>query len=338
MYLSHLLIAAPIAFACCLLLLRLLLARGWLHDDVPNLRSMHSEVVPRGGGIAIVAAVLGVAGTYLVWTTDFESLILTLGAMLVLAAIGWLDDRHELKILPRLGAQIIITVLAITWIAWYPAGNSGPAIGPVTGLALVLLVVWITNLFNFMDGMDGLAGSQGVIVFTTYALWFYHAEAPGPAIVSAVAAAACIAFLFENWSPARVFMGDVGSLSIGVLIGILAVLAYARYEVSLGASLVLMLAFVFDATYTLLRRMFAGEKWWHAHRTHLYQRAAAFMQHRHIVLVVIVLDLVLAALATLMLYREDLTVPVLLASLALMVLILWQVSRGESRLTRGMTA
>jgi UDP-N-acetylmuramyl pentapeptide phosphotransferase/UDP-N-acetylglucosamine-1-phosphate transferase len=237
--------------------------------EAPNARSMHKVPVPVGAGIGIIATVV------LLWpwwdgAATGQTVALLVG-MAGLAAVSWIDDRHGLPVAARLITQAAAVALCL---AWLPAEARLLPILPalVERLLLLLAWLWFINLFNFMDGIDGLAGSETLAVALGYALVLAHAgidAAPGRLAI--VVAAAAAGYLYWNWHPAKVFMGDAGSIPLGfVLGGLMLDLALRGYW---AAGLILPLYFVADATLTLLARARRGERPWQAHREHFYQRA-----------------------------------------------------------------
>jgi Fuc2NAc and GlcNAc transferase len=245
--------------------------------DVPNARSSHRVVTPRGGGLAILASVgLCLGLTWPLWM-DAPGAASLFGGAGLLAIVGILDDRFGLTPLIRLACQILAAGLVAV-----VAGGLGrlplPAplgvdVGP---LGVALAVVWIVavvNFYNFLDGIDGLAGLQGVVTGLGLAAAGWD---PLTTIVGAAVAGGCAGFLVFNWPPARVFLGDVGSCFLGYTFAALPVLAPQASQGSavffVGMSLWLFLA---DATWTLLRRLVRGERWGRPHREHLYQRLVA---------------------------------------------------------------
>jgi UDP-N-acetylmuramyl pentapeptide phosphotransferase/UDP-N-acetylglucosamine-1-phosphate transferase len=241
--------------------------------DHPNERSSHSVPTPRGGGIALVGAVifawLGLARGG--WAAPGVAGI-SLAAGL-LGIVSWIDDVRGLSPLLRLFAQCAAVALGICVLPGSQDGLDGWPGSAVVLSGMGLLWVWWINLFNFMDGIDGLAASQavtigvGVLLFATLGI---GADA-GLALLSAAIVGAAIGFLVWNWSPARIFLGDVGSAPLGYLLGFLLLdLALRGFW---KIALVLPLYFLADATITLMRRLLRGERVWQAHRGHYYQRA-----------------------------------------------------------------
>lgn len=266
--------AAFAAWAGTGLARRLLLGSGVL--DRPNARSSHVVPTPRGGGLAVVAVVLillaAMTGAAALGLAPPVTPAIWLAAALVLAIVSFRDDVRPLPAGLRFGVQILAALAALPPLL---------AIGPVTQGwlpvwldATVAVLAWVgfINFFNFMDGIDGIAGVEtaaiglgiaGVGVATGLWAWF------GPGLVLAGAAAG---FLLWNWHPARIFLGDVGSVPLGFLLGgLLLMLAAAGFWAS---ALILPAYYLADAGLTLLRRLARGERIWHAHRGHFYQRAA----------------------------------------------------------------
>lgn len=258
--------------------------------DVPNERSLHRTPTPRGGGIAIVLVTLaGVAGfaaagmvpPAMVW-------ILGAGGVLV-AVIGWLDDRHDVSAPVR----ALVHVAAAAWAAGWIWGE----LTPMSILGAVG-IVWAINLYNFMDGIDGLAAAEAVTVGLAAGALLLSAGEPPLAAVALLVAAAAAGFLPWNWAPARIFMGDVGSGFLGYTFATLALLSHRAGAVPLALWLVLLGVFFFDTALTLVRRMARGERWYQAHRSHAYQRLVqAGSTHAHVTALVLVVNLGLALLA-----------------------------------------
>src|SRR5207247_2037272 len=199
-------------------------------------------------------------------------LIVLFGAGL-LAAISWLDDLRGLSPAMRLAAQFVAVGLGI--IAAMPAGPvfQGWLMPGLDTLAAGLLWLWFVNLFNFMDGIDGLAGSEAAAIAIGLVLCsgFGAGRDPGLAVLAATTAAAMLGFLAWNWAPARIFLGDVGSVPLGYLLGFLLLsVAWSGYW---RIALILPLYFLADATITLFRRLARGEAVWRPHLQHFYQRA-----------------------------------------------------------------
>lgn len=238
--------------------------RQWL--DQPNQRSSHTRPTPHGGGLPMLLAfAAGMALVQLGGTPWPVAYWLLLIVALVLMAIGVLDDRRGLPVSRRLLLYFACCVL----VAW----ELLPAAGwPLLALAAIALL-WLVNLYNFMDGIDGIAGLQCLLACAGAALlaWF-GAGAADYVVFCLLLAAAQLGFLLWNWPPARLFMGDAGSVPTGLLLGGLALLGAAQDIVPLAAWLILLAAFITDASATLLLRIRRGEHPGQAHRQHAYQR------------------------------------------------------------------
>ena len=270
--------------AACLAMLPLLIHSRKLPQDVPNARSLHSTPVPRAGGMAIIVPAL-VGG----WITA-PSIRLTLGCAAILAFISFLDDIHPMPPWLRLLAHTLAAGLVV-----FTAGGHWPL--PLA-LFTIATIVWMTNLFNFMDGADGLAGGMAVIGFGCYAYIAAFAGQTALATVSASIATCSLIFLAFNFHPARIFMGDIGSIPLGFLAATIGMLGWNE---SLWSPVVPLLAFspfIADATITLTKRMLAGERFWQPHKNHYYQRMIRMgLGHRNTALAAYVLMTASAASA-----------------------------------------
>jgi UDP-N-acetylmuramyl pentapeptide phosphotransferase/UDP-N-acetylglucosamine-1-phosphate transferase len=238
--------------------------------EAPNARSMHAVPVPVGAGIAIIVVAL------CLWPLSqglvLQSRHLMLGAALAgLAALSWVDDRQGLSPAVRLAAQVLAIAVLLTWLE--PELRVAPVLPLVVErLLLALAWLWFVNLFNFMDGIDGLAGSEAIAITAGYLLVAALAGLDGPLReLTLIIAAATAGYLVWNWHPARVFMGDAGSIPLGFLLGWLMIdLAVNGHWLP---AVILPAYFVADATLTLAKRLWHGRKPWEAHRAHFYQRA-----------------------------------------------------------------
>jgi Fuc2NAc and GlcNAc transferase len=289
--------------------------------DHPNHRSLHDSPTPRGGGIGIVIAVLAYTGYALVTgLIDPRPGFAIAGGGTIIAAVGWVDDIRSLSPRTRLIAQFAAAGWAMWWIGGLPGIDLGfarltlGAFGSVLGL---VLIVWLTNLYNFMDGSDGLAGIEAVFIAGGGGLLLFARNAMSLAAFAFVVLGAAIGFLYWNWPPAKIFMGDVGSGFLGFTFGTLAIWCEKSQSLPLLVWLILGSAFFVDASITLARRV-PGRVWRYAHRSHAYQRAViSGYSHRAVALVVASLNLVLLGLAALAAIRPDF----LLASAATAVLL-----------------
>lgn len=306
---------APLtAFAVALAVARLLLtpAGRRIALDTPNARSLHERPVPRSGGLAIGAGVG--AACALAWPGTGAALLLALA----LAAVSLADDVNGLRTAWRLGAHL---AAAAAFVALELSGT-----GVALFVVFALAIAWTANLYNFMDGSDGLAGGMGVFGFATYACAAWAAGHASIAALAASIAAACAGFLVFNWHPARLFMGDVGSVPLGFLAGALGLAGWSRGVWPLWFPLLVFAPFMFDATLTLLKRAARRERLWQAHRDHYYQRLVRLgFGHRRTALLEYVAMAACAALA-LLVFREPAAVQAIalaLAAVALSGIAVW---------------
>lgn len=277
--------AAPLAaFLVCWLSLSLLLWRSQaLPMDYPNIRSLHKRPTPRIGGLGIMAGIVVASA----WRGDAALLPAMIGAF-VLAGVSLADDVRGLPVRMRLLAQFIAATGCLVAI-----GFAGWAL-----LAGTLAMMWMTNLYNFMDGADGLAGGMAVIGFAALAGGAWLGGAPELAVFCAVIAAAALAFLWFNFPPARLFMGDAGSIPLGFLAAGLGILGARQSAWPWPFPLLVFSPFIVDATITLVRRALRGEKIWQAHRSHYYQRTVLLgVTHRQLALAAYALMGAMAGLA-----------------------------------------
>lgn len=255
-----------------------LIARAIL--DRPNERSMHASPVPRGGGLAVMAVI---AGGMLLFAFFFPNpaFPLLLIAVALLMAVSWIDDKKGLGAGLRLAAHLVAALIGS-----FALGDGATMLGGflpfwLDRTLMILGWAWLINLTNFMDGIDGITGVQTAAValgagLLFWALSYLMAGQTGPNPDMALAAlmgGACLGFLPHNWHPARIFLGDVGSVPLGFLTGFLLLrLAVLGHP---AAALILPLYYLADSGITLVRRVLRGEKVWQPHRSHFYQRAAA---------------------------------------------------------------
>jgi UDP-N-acetylmuramyl pentapeptide phosphotransferase/UDP-N-acetylglucosamine-1-phosphate transferase len=235
----------------------MLRAQDRLPLDVPNRRSLHARAVPRSGGIAMMTGIF--VGFALMQTP----LVITLPAA-VLVAFSHLDDVKGLPIPLRFGVQLACAAAF--------AYSALPTFA-LPALALILLVIlWVTNLYNFMDGSDGLAGGMTVLGFSSLAAGAWISGDVALVADCAIIAAAAAAFLLFNFPPARLFMGDAGSIPVGFLAAALSFAGWRDGDWPLWFPAAVFAPFIVDATLTLAKRLVSRERIWDAHNRHYYQR------------------------------------------------------------------
>jgi Fuc2NAc and GlcNAc transferase len=267
---------------------RLAMRHGIL--DHPNERSSHSEPTPRGGGLAIViSASFAIAGLAFRHLIDPALAVTVTGGGLLIAATGILDDRRSLPAGIRIFAHVAAAAWAVYMLGGMPQINFNGhivSLGPWGDVAGIIAIVWVLNLFNFMDGIDGIAASEAVFVTGAggaLAIVFEQDLAVGYS--GSVIAVTALAFLWWNWPPAKIFLGDVGSGYLGYVIAVIGFAAGRASPVAIPAWLILGCVFFADATTTLFVRLIRGERIHLPHRDHAYQRLAVrWRGHRPVVL------------------------------------------------------
>ncbi len=273
------LIAAPLTgfatWAAARMVLELLAARGVM--DRPNARSSHDRPVPRGGGIAVIGLVLPSWLFLSAMTGIFAEVWPVLAAALVLALLSLVDDVRGLHQLSRFAGHLAAVILGLAFLPADALLFDGFLPFWADRAIMGLAWVWFINLFNFMDGIDGITGMETIAVGAGLALailMIVHEQGGdgSRAPLAGVLAGAAAGFLVVNWHPAKIFLGDVGSVPLGYMLGWL--LVWAACVAGLWwLALLLPLYYWADATITLVRRGLRGEKVWQAHREHAYQAA-----------------------------------------------------------------
>jgi Fuc2NAc and GlcNAc transferase len=271
-------IAGTCAAAWLTGLFRTYALRTRLIDGV-NARGSHSVATPRGGGASIViVSLVGFAVATVGFGLPVPYLVGLLGGGVLIGSIGWLDDHGHVPPLVRLAAHFAGAIWAVAWIGALPLDVLGfwPADWELAARAVsVIIIVWMVNLYNFMDGIDGLAGGEAAAVaFGGAILLWLGGAGPELLVAPVILGAAALGFLYWNWPPAKIFMGDASSGFLGFALAALGVVAgQAKPAVGI-AWFVLLGVFVVDATITLLRRLIRGRRVHEAHRSHAYQRIA----------------------------------------------------------------
>jgi UDP-N-acetylmuramyl pentapeptide phosphotransferase/UDP-N-acetylglucosamine-1-phosphate transferase len=241
--------------------------------DRPSERSSHDRPVPKGAGVAVVAVLLAIWIALALMGFVPRGILGISGLAFVLAAVSWRNDLRDLSVTLRLAVQIAAVIVAL--LGWPGRGLLFQGLAPAWLDQTLTAVAWIwfINLFNFMDGADGMTGVESVVIGLGVAVVgaFTGFGPEGYLLLGVTLAAVAAGFLPWNWYPARVFLGDVGSVPLGFVAGwLLLELAGHGYW---APALLLALYYVSDATLTLVRRLINGEPFWRAHNTHFFQRA-----------------------------------------------------------------
>jgi len=299
---------------------------GWLRRqailDHPNERSSHRIPTPRGAGLAVVPVVL------LGWASLASSGAVSaevwpiIAIATVLMLVSWLDDRRGLHAGIRLAIHLAAAVIGVMCLPEGASISQG-LLPPVADHVLAVLAwAWFANLFNFMDGIDGITGTESASIgLGIAAVAVVMGTDPSPEAL-VLAGAAC-GFLIWNWHPAKIFLGDVGSVPLGYLLGWLLIEMAARGQ--WAAALILPAYYLADATITLVRRALAGEKLWQAHKRHFYQIALrGGANHATVVRWIAGANIALIALAA---ASVDHPVPALIAAGLVVAALLAQLAR-----------
>lgn len=247
--------------------------------DVPNSRSSHAHPMPRGGGLVIVVVTGAGAWGWHLWfgAVSAEYLLMgySLGA-LVIAPVSWLDDLRgvskKMRFLTHVAGAVFVLWLIGFWEQVDLPFAASLHIGWFGVPVVFLWMVGLTNAYNFMDGIDGLAGGQAVVAGVAWMGLGALIQEPLISVLGMLVASSSLGFLWHNWPPARIFMGDVGSAFLGYTFAALTVMAGVSNPRMPLAGLLVVWPFVFDTAFTLMRRLRRGENIFMAHRSHLYQR------------------------------------------------------------------
>ncbi len=256
--------------------------------DHPNERSLHHRAVPRGGGLAILLAIL-VGGLGAAWFYSTAALAVMAFGVILVGSVSFLDDRYSIPLLYRLLAHVVAVAVFLSQgyilkSLAVPGASLDWSYGAAVAFSL-LFCVWLINLYNFMDGMDGFAGGMAVFGFGCFAVMGWLAGHGLFALMNLVIVSASAGFLVFNFPPAKIFMGDVGSSTLGFLAA-----AFSLWGDRVGifpfwVAVLVFSPFIADASVTLARRLMRREKIWRAHKTHYYQRLVqAGWGHRKTVL------------------------------------------------------
>lgn len=311
--------------------------------DHPNERSSHALPTPRGGGIAVVAVLIPswmliqhfVANNDpLVWPLVWPQVWPAIAGIVALAALSWLDDLYSLSAGLRIVCHAVVVAGALTLLPDGALVFQGLLPPLLDRIAAALLWIWFINLFNFMDGIDGISGVETLAIglgLAAVALITGDVALHADAFLSLAIAGTALGFLVWNWHPAKLFLGDVGSVPLGFALGWL--LLNAAIAGHWAAALILPLYYLADATITITRRALRGVKIWQAHREHFYQRATQLgRSHATISGAIALTNVVLIALALIAeIGSAATTLIALLAAIAAVAALLGFLAGAERR-------
>jgi len=266
--------------------------------DHPGKRSSHNISTPRGGGISIV--IIFIISIVFIWssasdTQDQLILGIVFGGLLV-AGIGFWDDHHHIPAKWRFLVHLIASVLALAFITELPDipfFSFKIELSIFGTLFYAIVLIWLLNLYNFMDGIDGIASIEAITVLLGATLILVLQDNFDSTKLLLLLAACVTGFLAWNWPPAKIFMGDASSGFLGFTIGLMAISISSteQLNINLWSWLILLAVFIVDSTYTLLRRITNGDKWYEAHRSHAYQiLARKYNSHKKVTLLVLLIN------------------------------------------------
>src|SRR3990167_3542229 len=243
--------------------------------DIPNERSSHQIPIPRGGGVSI--AIISCLSILTLGFLNFlePRLVLALaGGGILVAAIGYGDDVYSIKVRWRFLAHFVASSWAVYWLGGFPILDLGSiklSLHWIGSLFAVAGIIWCINFYNFMDGIDGLAGTEGVFIGIAASVPLYIAGEYHLAFLLWILSAAIAGFLFWNWLPAKIFMGDTGSGFLGFIFAVIALYTVNQSFISAAFWFIIVGVFASDATFTLIHRIYKKKSWYIAHREHAYQ-------------------------------------------------------------------
>ena len=327
---NYLLLVLLVIFSSSLL--TLLIRRYSVHKnimDIPNDRSSHTVATPRGGGLSIVVTFI----VTLIFSQFLNTnvVIALAGAGIFVSVVGFLDDQGHIAAKWRL----LVHFIAAFWVIYFIGAFTELRLfefdinlGWLTSIIFAFALVWLLNLFNFMDGIDGIAASEAIFVSASAAILLLTNGVENFGYISVMLAGSTLGFLLLNWPPAKIFMGDVGSGFLGLMLG---AIAYADIAAGREIAIWLILFGIFfvDSGITLIRRVWNGDKWYEAHCSHAYQHAARKWGHKRVTIVTILINVGwLLPIAYLVYLNENISLLLTLVAYIPLVLIALKFNAG----------
>ena len=257
--------------------------------DVPNERSSHIVLTPKGGGLSIV--ILTLITLVVLSLNHHENINFSISMMvglIVIATTGFFDDIYNISILRRVvlyGLAIFASIIILEPEQKIMIGNISVEFGSIAYVVYAIYIFWVLNLFNFMDGTDGYVAVQTLTTSIFSCLMLIGMVNVHESILLLVIFSSTLGFLVWNWAPAKIFMGDVGSCSLGFIFALFSIFTESHGYLSISIWLILLSPFIGDATLTLFKRVISGETWYQAHNGHAYQKLYQLgMSHKKIAL------------------------------------------------------
>jgi Fuc2NAc and GlcNAc transferase len=287
-------IAALVSLVLTAVLRRYALNRSII--DVPNARSSHTVPTPRGGGVAIVIAFLmSLVLLACLQLQPYAQITALFGSGILVAVIGFMDDHGHIAARWRLLGHFVAALWALFWLDGLPALSFfgvSVDLGWIGHALAAFYLVWMLNLYNFMDGIDGIASLEAICVCLGLTLSYWLTGHAWMIWAPLLLTMTVIGFLYWNFPPARIFMGDAGSGFLGIILAVLSIQAAWVGSEFFFAWLIMLGVFVVDATFTLIRRLVRGDKVYEAHRSHAYQYASRlYGKHLPVTLAVVLINL-----------------------------------------------
>ena len=259
--------------------------------DTPNERSSHSNPTPRGGGLAIVLSFyFAVMAFFFLGYIETDIFYALLGISSI-AIIGFIDDHQHVSARYRLLVHFFAAAWVCYWLGTIPWNLSEHwlVVGFIWCVTLFYLV-WLLNLYNFMDGIDGIATIEAMTIILSVIILLLLDNNPLNIDIMMALFAALLGFIIWNWPPAKIFMGDVGSAFLGILMGSFSLITANDGSLDFSIWLILMAVFITDASYTLFIRLIRGEKIYEAHRSHSYQIMSRLYGHKRVTMAVLIVN------------------------------------------------
>lgn len=306
--------------------------------DHPNHRSSHRDPTPRGGGAVILLVTITFSTAFSLWQSGIFPWGFIAGAVII-GTVSWLDDVFDVSPVLRLaahivGAAVLVIHSGVFGSIYLPIFNAETGTGFFGTLLTLALIVWLINAFNFMDGIDGMAGLQAAVAGFGWLIFGLIFGLPFSIFLGGVVAFSCFGFLFHNWQPAKIFLGDVGSSFLGFTFAALPLMAAIEKPALAGKLPIVGLLFVWliflDTAITFVRRIIARRPFWRPHREHFYQRhIISGKSHRRVSKIYGLAASIITALTILAAWRGAYFEIALIAAVALVpVAVFWPSKKG----------
>ncbi len=279
----------------------------WL--DKPTDRGSHHQAIPHIGGVVmmlilILCVILLAANDYLAWNSASIWLLI----IIVLGLVGFIDDIRDLSKRLRFVAQIVVAMIAVGYFGGINSLNIGFIDIELSLASYLIGFVWVLgfiNMYNFMDGINGIAGFQALIAGLIFAVWLSYFQLTGESMLFLAVAAVACGFLYWNFSPPKVFMGDSGSTMLGGLFAVISLQLHNQFNLSIIFPILLFAWFLSDTIYTFSKRLIRGERVWEAHRQHIYQQMAPNpSDHTKVTGIISLITLIIALVITVVVLKQ----------------------------------